>query len=210
VILADTAQELQPNRAQLDRYFLLDDADRKLVRGHRGDHNRLGFALQLVTVRFLGTFLSNRAEVPVGVVDYVARKVGVEGIRRVSSTTRRAGPRSTSTPGRSGSGTSTATSPTSTCKRSSWGGGARRSGVLRPGDRVASLNWRGRPLSHEVIVELIAATSTRTGLKVRAELDQRDYPKGTKITDKELAALPLTKHEFHGEWNYTLVRHEAP
>ena len=68
-----------------------------------------------------------------------------------------------------------------------------------------SLNWRGRPLtSHEVIVELIAATSTRTGLKVRAELDTGDYPKGTKITDKELAALPITKHKFHGEWNYTI------
>ena len=68
-----------------------------------------------------------------------------------------------------------------------------------------SLNWRGRPLtSREVIVELIAATSTRTGLKVRAELDTGDYPKGTKITDKELAALPITKHEFHGEWNYSV------
>ena len=68
-----------------------------------------------------------------------------------------------------------------------------------------SLNWRGRPLvSHEVIVELIAATSTRTGLKVRAELDPGDYPKGIKITDKELAALPVTKHAFHGDWNYTV------
>jgi hypothetical protein len=68
-----------------------------------------------------------------------------------------------------------------------------------------SLNWRGRPLtSHEVVVELIAATSTRTGLKVRAELDTGDYPKGTKITKKEVAALPLTSHAFHGEWNYTL------
>ena len=68
-----------------------------------------------------------------------------------------------------------------------------------------SLNWRGRPLtSHEVIVELIAATSTRTGLKVRAELDKGDYPKGTKITNKELAGLPLTSHAFHGEWNYTI------
>ena len=73
-----------------------------------------------------------------------------------------------------------------------------------------SLNWRGRPLtSHEVIVELIAATSTRAGLKVRAELDTGDYPKGTKITDKELAALPITKHQFHGEWNYS-VSSRAP
>jgi DDE family transposase len=73
-----------------------------------------------------------------------------------------------------------------------------------------SMNWRGRPLvSHEVIVELIAATSTRTGLKVRAELDQGAYPKGTKITDKELKALPVTKHAFHGEWNYTVMQRQA-
>ncbi len=68
-----------------------------------------------------------------------------------------------------------------------------------------SMNWRGRPLvSHEVIVELIAATSTRTGLTVQAELDPGTYPKGTKITDKELAALPVTHHAFHGDWNYTV------
>jgi DDE family transposase len=73
-----------------------------------------------------------------------------------------------------------------------------------------SLNWRARPLtSHQVIVDLIAATSTRTGLKVRAELDQGDYPKATKVTDEELAALPLTEHEFHGKWNYT-VRPRSP
>jgi len=68
-----------------------------------------------------------------------------------------------------------------------------------------SMNWRGRPLiSHEVVVDLIAATSTRTGLKVRAEFDQGRYERGIKITDKQLAAVPLTRHEFHGEWNYTI------
>lgn len=68
-----------------------------------------------------------------------------------------------------------------------------------------SMNWRGRPLeSHETIVELIAATTSRTGLKVQAELDQATYPKGVKISDAEMACLPLTRHEFHGEWNYTL------
>jgi hypothetical protein len=73
-----------------------------------------------------------------------------------------------------------------------------------------SMNWRGRPLvSHEVIVELIAATSTRTGLKVRAELDQGVYPKGTKVTDKEMAGLPVTKHAFHGDWNYTVAKRPA-
>lgn len=68
-----------------------------------------------------------------------------------------------------------------------------------------SMNWRGRPLiSHEVVVELIAATSTRTGLKVHAELDQGYYPTGTKVTDAEMDALALTRHTFHGDWNYTL------
>lgn len=67
-----------------------------------------------------------------------------------------------------------------------------------------SMNWRGRPLeSHETVVQLIAAT-TRTGLAVQAELDDRAYPKGTKISDEQMTALPLTRHDFHGEWNYTL------
>ena len=68
-----------------------------------------------------------------------------------------------------------------------------------------SMNWRGRPLtSHEVIVELIGATTTKTGLKVRAELDPGYYPEGVKVTKAELEAVPLTKHEFHGDWNYTV------
>jgi transposase len=69
-----------------------------------------------------------------------------------------------------------------------------------------SMNWKGRPLtSHEVMVELIGATTTRTGLKVKAALDQSYYPIGTKITDKEIRQLPLRRHDFHGEWNYTLL-----
>ena len=69
-----------------------------------------------------------------------------------------------------------------------------------------STNWRGRPLtSHQVIVELIANTTTRTGLKVHAHLDQGHYPTGIKITDKQLAAVPITKHDFHGDWNYTIA-----
>jgi len=68
-----------------------------------------------------------------------------------------------------------------------------------------SMNWRGRPLaSHDVIVELIGATTTHTGLRVRAELDRGRYPLGVKVRDQELAAVPLTWHEFHGEWNYTI------
>jgi hypothetical protein len=69
-----------------------------------------------------------------------------------------------------------------------------------------STNWRGRPLvSHEVIVELIAATTTRSGLEVRAELDHASYPLGVKISKRELAAVPLERHDWHGEWNYTVL-----
>jgi hypothetical protein len=68
-----------------------------------------------------------------------------------------------------------------------------------------SMNWRGRPLtSHEVIVQTISATTTRTGLTVRAELDTGLYPAGVKISDQQMAALPITRHDFHGDWNYTL------
>ena len=55
-----------------------------------------------------------------------------------------------------------------------------------------------------MIVELIGATTTQTGLRVRAELDRGRYPLGTKVGDEELAAVPLARHEFHGEWNYTM------
>jgi len=69
-----------------------------------------------------------------------------------------------------------------------------------------SQNWRGKPLiSHEVIINLIAATSTRTGLKVYARLDQRDYPKKIVVTDEQLAAVNLTGNPFHPEWNYTIA-----
>ena len=67
------------------------------------------------------------------------------------------------------------------------------------------MNWRGRPLtSHQVIIDLIGATTTRTGLKVHAELDNTIYPTGIKISDTQMAALPITRHDFHGEWNYTI------
>ncbi|NJO12438.1 MAG: ISAzo13 family transposase [Gammaproteobacteria bacterium] len=66
-------------------------------------------------------------------------------------------------------------------------------------------NWRGQPLiSHEVIVKLIANTTTRSGLKIRAELDRARYPAGIKVTDDELAAVNIKRADFHGEWNYTL------
>jgi hypothetical protein len=68
-----------------------------------------------------------------------------------------------------------------------------------------STNWRGRPLtSHEVIVNLIGATTNRSGLAVHAELDTHQYPKGIKVTDEQINALRITHHRFHGERNYTL------
>ena len=73
------------------------------------------------------------------------------------------------------------------------------------------MNWRGRPLtSHQVIVDLIAATTTKTGLAVHAELDTNTYPTGIKITDQQMADLPITRHDFHGEWNYTLKPTQTP
>ena len=71
-------------------------------------------------------------------------------------------------------------------------------------------NWRGKPLiSHEVIVNLIAATTTRTGLKVRSALDQNEYPPGRAVTDAELETLHLRREAFHGEWNYSLLPRPA-
>ena len=69
-----------------------------------------------------------------------------------------------------------------------------------------SQNWRGKPLvSHQVIVDLIAATTTKKGLKVRAEIDLNRYPSGVKVSDQEFAALNIERDKFHGEWNYKLV-----
>ncbi len=66
-------------------------------------------------------------------------------------------------------------------------------------------NWRGRPLiSHEVIVNLIANTTTNAGLKIQSALDAKEYPTGIKISDKEMAAINLEKDSFHGEWNYMI------
>ena len=68
-----------------------------------------------------------------------------------------------------------------------------------------TINWRGKPLlSYRTIVQLIAATTTDAGLMVQAILDEAKYPKGVKVTDAQLAAVNLTRHNFHGEWNYTI------
>ena len=67
-------------------------------------------------------------------------------------------------------------------------------------------NWRGRPLvSHEAIVSLIANTTTERGLKIRARLDRRRYPKGIVVTDEQLASLRIKRAAFHGDWNYTIL-----
>ena len=66
-------------------------------------------------------------------------------------------------------------------------------------------NWRGKPLvTHQVIVELIAATTTKNGLKVQSHLDERIYPKGRRISDNQLANVHLVPNAFHGEWNYVI------
>jgi hypothetical protein len=70
-------------------------------------------------------------------------------------------------------------------------------------------NWRGRPLvSHETIVSLIANTTTERGLKIRARLDRRSYPKGIVVTDEQLATLRIRRAAFHGDWNYTILSRE--
>jgi len=70
-------------------------------------------------------------------------------------------------------------------------------------------NWHGRPLtSRAVIVSLIGNTRTDTGLEIQAALDEREYPTGIKVTDKELSEVRIRRNEFHGEWNYTILPNE--
>ena len=67
-----------------------------------------------------------------------------------------------------------------------------------------TMNWRGKPLaSYEVVVNLIAATTTSKGLEVKCVLDTNNYPKGIKIDKKRVEELDIIRDEFHGEWNYT-------
>jgi transposase len=69
-----------------------------------------------------------------------------------------------------------------------------------------SQNWRGKPLiSHEVIINLIAATTTATGLEVKSKLDSNLYPAGLKVSDQQMAQLQLRRDKFHGDWNYSLL-----
>jgi Rhodopirellula transposase DDE domain len=72
-------------------------------------------------------------------------------------------------------------------------------------------NWRGKPLvSHAVIVQLIGATTTETGLQVCCEIDPNLYPKGVQVSEREMQAINLTRAEFHGEWNYTIAPNQQP
>ena len=68
-----------------------------------------------------------------------------------------------------------------------------------------SQNWRGKPLvSHQVIIQLIGATTTNTGLTVTCDIDADSYPKGIKVSDAEMDAINIERHTFHGDWNYTI------
>ena len=68
-----------------------------------------------------------------------------------------------------------------------------------------SQNWRGKPLvSHQVIIQLISATTTDTGLTVTCDIDTNGYPKGIKVSDAEMDAINIERHAFHGDWNYTI------
>ena len=74
-----------------------------------------------------------------------------------------------------------------------------------------TMNWRGRPLvTHQVIVELIGATTTDTGLSVHCVLDTDQYPIGIRYDNAQVDALPITRHDFHGEWNYTFHATDTP
>ncbi len=74
-----------------------------------------------------------------------------------------------------------------------------------------TMNWRGKPLTTlRTVIELISATSTTTGLTIKADYDLNWYPKGVKVTDAELAAVPLAPHEFQGAWNYTISAQSDP
>ena len=94
-----------------------------------------------------------------------------------------------------------------TCRRAHRSGTRSSTGC----SRAITMNWRGRPLtSHEVVVNSIAATTTGTGLRVVAELDTNTYDTGTKVSDRKMDALPVTRHDWHGDWNYTIRPEHFP
>ena len=85
--------------------------------------------------------------------------------------------------------------------------GRSRQAALRSDRTFAyiSQNWRGKPLvSHQVIIQLIGATTTNTGLTVTCDIDASRYPKGIKVSDADMDAINIERHTFHGDWNYTI------
>jgi len=73
-----------------------------------------------------------------------------------------------------------------------------------------TMNW-GKPLvSHQVIVQLIGATTTETGRKVCCEIHANLYPKGIQVPEAEMQAINITRDDFHGEWNYTIAPNQQP
>lgn len=72
-----------------------------------------------------------------------------------------------------------------------------------------TMNWRGRPLTSHEVMQSIAAATSRSGLTVHSELDSGEYPTGVRVSGNEIAALPITRHRLHGDWNYTL-HHQRP
>ena len=83
--------------------------------------------------------------------------------------------------------------------------GHRGSLALRRLFSQITLNWRGRPLeTYQTVVNLIANTTTTTGLTVRCELDPNNYPTKLKLTRQQKESIPITRHKFHGNWNYTI------
>ena len=74
-----------------------------------------------------------------------------------------------------------------------------------------TMNWRGTPLvSHQVIVQLIGSTTTKTGLNVACEIDGNLYPRGITVGDAEMQAINITRDAFQGEWNYTIAPNQQP
>lgn len=69
---------------------------------------------------------------------------------------------------------------------------------------MVATNWRGKPLESLEVINLIAATTTNTGLKVYARLDSGSYPKGVEVSDEEYDAINIHRHDFHDDWNYTI------